>query len=198
MRTFVLGTLLIALGAAPAGAQSGPSQCSALKTKALGVYTQRLAACRAKALKKGEDVDGVCVAKAVSALEKTFEKAEKKDDCLENGDASFALGEVDQCLERAGTVIEGEAVCCTMPSFACLYVTSPQDCTGTVGLPGTACDANGLCAGAPSAGGCCELPPTAFGTGCTTNVGEGGCTGAGGTWFPNALCEAPGSCAAVP
>jgi hypothetical protein len=195
----LLATLLgvAAPAAAGNGQVHGPSKCTAQKLKAFGVYQQQIAGCRSKAVAKGEPTDGLCVAKAVDKLEKTFEKAEKKDDCLETGEADFVTGRGADYLDRAGTILEGHPICCESSSSECNFVTAEVECTaisGTIGSIGSVCGPAGNCvAPPPPPSECCEGVP-GLGTGCVSGLLEGDCTGLGGFHLPSATCQPTGSC----
>jgi hypothetical protein len=195
---FLIGCLAIALGAvAPAAAQNGPSKCTALKTKALGIYAQQLAGCKSKALGKGVASDPLCEAKALSKLQKTFEKAERKQDCLETNDDGFAARQAQDFLSRAKTVIEDEAICCTIGGLQCLYVTAGADCDaleGAVGAAGSVCDGSGGCTAGPATGGTC-CSDIELGTGCAIGTTEPNCALNGGTFLSGGACRPVGTCA---
>jgi hypothetical protein len=190
--------LAIALGAAvPAAAQLGPSKCTALKTKALGAYAAGLATCRSKALAKGTEVDPLCEAKALSKLEKAFEKAENKGDCLEVDDDEFAEREGRKLVTDAATVLEDAAVCCTIAGNQCFWGADATECTffdGTAGPPGSVCDGTGACIAGPATGAdCCANVP--IGNGCGIPSTEPGCLAAGGDFVPGGACRPTGKCA---
>ena len=154
----ILAALLTTLlgVAAPAAAGNGqvhgPSKCTAQKLKAFGVYQQQIAGCRSKAVAKGEPTDGLCVAKAVNKLEKTFEKAEQKDDCLATREAGFVTGRGADYLDRAATILEGHPICCESSSSECNFVTAEVECTaisGTIGSIGSVCGPAGNCVAPP-------------------------------------------------
>jgi hypothetical protein len=201
----LLATLLAvaALGlgvpaAAGNGAVHGPSRCTAQKLKAFGVYQQQIAGCRSKAVAKGEPTDGVCVAKAEDKLRKVFEKAEKKADCLEVRDASFAIRHGADYLDRAATILENHPICCESSSFECNFVTAEEECTaisGTIGSIGSVCGPAGDCVAPPSPPtDCCAEVPGTLGTGCVTGLVEDDCAGLGGSHVPEAICTPTGSC----
>ena len=62
------------------------SRCSAAKLKAAGAYAAATAKCEAKAVRKGVPTDVLCLGRAQSKLQRAFEKAEKKGDCLATGE----------------------------------------------------------------------------------------------------------------
>jgi hypothetical protein len=197
MRFAVLGLAIVLVVAAPAAAQNGPSKCTAQKTKALGIHAQLLAGCRSKALAKGVAVDPLCVAKALAKLQKAFERAERKQDCLEVGDDEFAARQTEDYLTRAATVIEDEAICCTIGGLQCLYVTTDADCDGlegTVGAAGSVCDGSGGCTAGPATGGTC-CSGIALGTGCAIGTTEPSCEINGGTFLSGGACRPTGTCA---
>ena len=199
----ILAALLTTLlgVAAPAAAGNGqvhgPSKCTAQKLKAFGVYQQQIAGCRSKAVAKGEPTDGLCVAKAVNKLEKTFEKAEQKDDCLATRDAGFVTGRGADYLDRAATILEGHPICCESSSSECNFVTAEVECTaisGTIGSIGSVCGPAGNCvAPPPPPSECCEGVP-GLGTGCESGLLEDDCLNLGGVHLPSATCQPTGSC----
>jgi hypothetical protein len=162
MRTAGILATALALLAAPAGAQE--SKCTAAKHAATGDYARALEACRAKALKKGVEIDPACDAKALAKLEAQFAKAEKKADCVVSSEEDFAAAVTDEFVaDLAATLQRGSGVCCKLPT-ACGWVTDPALCEGEDGVPGaagTVCDGSGECVAAPVFGGaCCETPDT--------------------------------------
>jgi hypothetical protein len=195
----VFATLLgvAAPAAAGNGMVHGPSKCTAQKLKAFGAYQRHIAGCRSMAVAKGEVTDGLCVAKAVNKLEKAFEKAERKDDCLETREADFVIGRGADYLDRAATVLEGHPICCESASNECNFVTAKVECTaisGTIGSIGSVCGPLGACvAPPPPPSECCDGVP-GLGTGCATGLAEGDCTSLGGFHLPSATCEPVGSC----
>jgi hypothetical protein len=197
MRTVVLGLAIALAVGAPAAAQVGPSKCSAAKTKALGAYAQQLAACRAKAVAKGLAIEAGCTAKAKAKLEKAFEKAEHKDDCLETDDDAFAAREAEAFVAGSATVLEDQAICCAVPGESvCFYVTEQVECGnigGAIGAAGSVCSGAGVCAAPPATGSsCCEGVPE--GTGCSMPSAGPGCTLGGGTFLDGGFCLPTGKC----
>jgi hypothetical protein len=188
--------------AAPAaagnGAVHGPSKCTAQKLKAFGAYQQGIAACRSKAVAKGELVDEDCVAKAENKAEKAFAKAEKKDDCLETRDLDFVLPRADDYLDRAATVLEGHPICCESAGPTCRFVTALDECAaagGAAAAIGTVCGPSGGCFPPPAAAGaCCQLLGGGIGNGCVTGLSQGACESAGAFHLPSATCEPVGAC----
>jgi hypothetical protein len=197
MRSVVLGLAIVLAVAAPAAAQSGPSKCTAAKTRALGAHAQQLAACRAKAVAKGVAIDAACTAKAQARLDKAFEKAERKDDCLETDDGEFAAREAASFVAGTATVLEDRAICCAVPGEnVCLYVTDALECgfyEGAIGSAGTVCSGAGVCAAPPATGSsCCE--GGSGGTGCSMPSTGPGCTLGGGTFLDGGFCLPTGKC----
>jgi hypothetical protein len=156
------GILALALAflAAPAGAQTG-SKCTAAKHEAAGELARALEACRAKAVKKGIDLDAECIAKALAAFDKKFAKAEQKLDCVATSEAGIVTEIADQLVsDLAATLHRGTGVCCELPG-ACGWVTDPAHCTaiegGAPGAEGSVCDGSGNCVVEPTSGGpCCQ------------------------------------------
>jgi hypothetical protein len=192
MKAATIAVALVLVGF-PAGAQE--SKCTGAKHQAAGAYARALEACRAKALKKGVPADPACDAKALAALEKQFEKAEKKSDCIVLGEtglaASAARGFVD---DLHATLQRGSGVCCDLVGSACGWVTDPADCValgGTVGAANAVCGGGGDCTALPTEGGaCCEDPNSEAGsTTCAIPSDLATCSGAGGDAFVfPALC----------
>jgi hypothetical protein len=188
--------------AAPAAAGNGqvhgPSKCTAQKLKAFGAYQQGIAACRSKAVAKGELVDPDCLARAENKAEKVFAKAEKKDDCLETRDLDFVLPRADDYLDRAATVLEGHPICCESAGPTCRFVTALDECAaagGAAAAIGTVCGPSGGCFPPPAAAGpCCDLLGGGPGNGCVTGLSQGACESGGGFHLPAATCEPVGSC----
>jgi hypothetical protein len=197
MRAFILGLAIVLGAAAPAAALTGPSKCTAAKTKALGAYAQQLAGCRAKAVAKGVAIDAACTAKAQAKLEKAFEKAERKDDCLETDDDDFAAREAAAFVAGTATVLEDQAICCAVSGEnVCLYVTEALECGlygGAIGAAGSVCSGAGICAAPPATGSsCCEGVPE--GTGCSMPSVGPGCTLGGATFLDGGFCLPTGKC----
>ena len=157
-----MATLLAALALAPAGARAD-SKCTAAKHQAAGAYAKALEACRAKGVKKGSATDPECLARALAKLERSFEKAERKGDCVATHEQALAAGAADVfASDLLATLERGAGVCCDLPAEACGWTTSPENCTtagGTVGTLGSVCDASGACVLQDAVGGsCCQGP----------------------------------------
>jgi hypothetical protein len=195
-------TAALALAAAPGFAQV-ESKCLSGKLKGAGHAAASQVNCEAKAAAKGEALDPECVAKAGEKLQKAFEKAENKDDCIGTGDDPAAQAVVDAFVQELLDTLNPPPVVCCQGSSICLYVpaSDPASCTGlpisgVVGAPGTVCTGTGACAPPPAAAGsCCQdfnVSGTAFD--CANGVFDAsGCASAGGT-FSTAICSPSGSC----
>jgi hypothetical protein len=185
---------------APDGARAQTvSACTSAKQKAAGKYVQAVAACRAKALKKGTPVDPVCLGKAELALTKGFDKAEGKDDCLAHSEAGLTQAVAQSFLASLGTVLEpGPGICCAGAS-TCVWAPDAEFCIAfgeTPGEPGSVCAGDGSCVvGGTTPGLCCEdifVPPSFP---CANGLESTGLCA--GDVVPNGVCLG-GSCIALP
>jgi len=179
------------------GCFSGPnvrSRCTAAKLKAAGSYFTAVAKCEAKAAKQGDaSADLLCLGKAQSKLQRAFEKAEKKGDCLAVGDLSDAQAEADEGLDILFQILEPPPSVCCEEGTACFWAPDAATCTSVGGNPGAAgsvCGGNGTCGAPPAAeGNCCEginnLPLMGLCAGGSTQVG---CTNSGGSFVADAVC----------
>ena len=182
--------------ATPAAAQTA-SQCTAQKYKAVGKYAQALAACRSKEVAKGLPDESLCEGKALLKLQKAFEKAEARGDCLGTRDGSFASGETEDYLASLAVVLEVQRTCCVLAvgTPQCLFREDAASCTdlgGTPGPPGSVCDGATLgCVPPPAAAGpCCEF----FETNCNAGWPEAICQLNSGVHFPSAACTPADTC----
>jgi hypothetical protein len=196
MRGLALASALALLAAAPAWAQATPSKCNAAKLKATGAYAQAILGCQAKAVQKGDSIDGDCLQKAIDKLGKAFEKAEKKGDCAGSGGAATAQSQADAFRISLGEALLPPKTCCAFTSV-CGWEDDAFACTmagGTPGADGSACDGeSGACVAGPLASGaCCENGGECNGGA----VGISECTGAGGTFIEGGICLASGECLA--
>ncbi len=171
------------------------SKCTAAKYKAIGIAASKKAKCKAKAVRKGEDVDAECLAKAETKLISKLEKAEQKGDCLTTGDEAALRAIVDSFIAQSMNTLEPPpppAVgCCALSGGTCVAspTSEPQLCLdigGTPGAPGETCDAGtGTCQPPPSSlGPCCESGTCFSGPGVTA----AGCSELVGLFFPNSSC----------
>lgn len=96
------------------------------------------------------------------------------------------------------------ATCCTILPGSCgaeaevEYGDAEVSClslAGTLGSPGSVCDASGTCAAAPGLPGpCCETSPSSCLAGPAAIPDQAACDGMGGAFFPSAVCGAGGKC----
>ena len=92
-------------------------------------------------------------------LQKAFEKAETKDDCIGTGDDAAAQAVVDTFVQQLkDTLNPPPVICCA--TGACLYTADAASCTAiglgaTLGAEGTVCTGSGACAPPPAAAGAC-------------------------------------------
>ncbi len=118
--------LLAALGASVllvpgrAGAGAAPGQvCAAAKKKIAGKEVQSLEGCDAKAVGKGQAVDGTCTQKAHDAFGAAWDKAEAKGGCFTtsdkttiDGDVTAHVGDIESTLQLTGAASK-----CTAAKF---------------------------------------------------------------------------------
>jgi hypothetical protein len=172
------------------------SRCSAAKAKAAGAFFAGRAKCEAKAAAKGTAVDVVCVGKAQSKVQRAFEKAEKKGDCLATGDLSDAAEEVNETIEVLFQILEPPpSGCCALAGPPrCLWAADQAACeglAGSFGAPGSVCGGDGACAPPPALeGDCCQTADDA----CLGGVSSADCSGGGGTFVGDAVCLPGGLC----
>jgi hypothetical protein len=191
------------LAAAPSAAQLQPSKCTALKYKAAGIYVQKLGSCRAKVRAGGDGaLEEACAEKASAKLLKAFEKAERKGDCVTEGDEEPIQIEVDQFVESLTARLERQRQCCAATDV-CFYAADIGDCAsfgGTLGEAGQVCAPSGDCEFPPVLpGACCDN--TLFGDfSCSMSpaLTEDGCTGLAGTFEGQASCSQVDGCVPVP
>jgi len=188
--------------AAPAVAQE--SKCLSSQLKASGAYAEALTRCESKAAAKGEEVDPICVAKAVEKIAKAFEKAEAKEDCVASGapvaDAVDSRIE-DMVVDLNKILNPPPVICCSVPGSTCLYAADAAACaaaplSGTPGAEGSVCTGDGSCAPPPAApGSCCEdFTSGGVDFGCANgSFDASACQAAGGT-FSTAVCTPSGLC----
>jgi hypothetical protein len=147
--------------------------------------------------REGVAIEPACPTRALLKLQKAFAKADKKEDCIGNGDSVSVQGITDAYAAGLATDLLTPLRCCSLPFGAgadhCIWVEDPGACTGpggTVGAEGTVCNGDGLCIEPPAIGGpCCENLGVC-------DVGEFTdtyCTTAGGTYFPDSVCLKNGS-----
>jgi hypothetical protein len=148
-----------ALAGAPSAAQT--TVCSSLKIQASGAYFLARANCVGKALAKGLEPDALCIAKALTKLQKAFEKAEAKGTCASLSDLAPVEDVVADALDDGFDAVAAVgATCCDGSNDTCTF-RSAQGCTdvgGTVGAAGSVCQADGTCGPFPGGtpGDCCD------------------------------------------
>jgi hypothetical protein len=202
MRSLLLALTLLLAVPAGAGEVIGPSKCIAAKLKAGGAYAQALASCRSKAAAKGVPVDLACETKALARLQKAFEKAEAKGDCIVTGDVASFQGESIAYVGRLLDVVSQVPRCCSRSTggaggpYQCFFTLTDDECHdqgGAWGAVDDACGDSGQCepAGSVALGACCEHEGTCL----AGAVGEPECTTLGGTYTASgALCSPTGEC----
>jgi hypothetical protein len=159
MRRVLLTALALAATAlaVPAAAQD---VCSSQKALAAGVYFQARANCVAKGLAKGLEPDALCISKALTKLQTSFEKAGAKGPCPSLADLAPVEDVLADALDDGLEIVsQGDETCCNTSSSVCLFQNA-QDCTdagGAPGPPGSVCLADGTCGSIDTvaAGGCC-------------------------------------------
>lgn len=195
----LLGAVLVGVLAAALPEPSGASRCASQKISASGVYVRALSRCAARAVRKGEAPDVLCLARAEQKLFARIEKAERKADCPTLGDAiplqdvlDDGAGDARDAVETATT-----SVCCETPGY-CVYAADAASCTtqvgGTPGAPGTLCEASGACVAPPAtAGNCCdELPVLSCAASPLFDAAT--CDLQGGVFTGASLCDPTGQC----
>ena len=146
-------------------------------------------------------MDPVCAAKASVKLQESFGKAQSIGDCLASGGQPLVASRAEGFVADVEAIVEDKASCCSVGS-QCFYAIDTAECalmSGTLGAPGTLCDATGACVPPPAAGGtCCEGLDTSIypGTGCYEGVDDSTCASVAGVFHPNAVCRPSGTCAA--
>lgn len=173
------------------------TKCTSAQVKAIGKHVAGLLKCHAKAAKKGQPVDLLCLGKAESALAKAFTNAAKKDDCLAPADVTpvNTLG-VETAELAARTLVPETTVCCAFVA-GCFYVEDAAECTALGFAAGTGeCDGDGTCKAPPLAdGGCCQDVPNLGAIdrciGGTTSIE---CTNVSGEFVSDARCVMGQAC----
>jgi hypothetical protein len=194
---FLFALSLTLVPAATLGGGIPGTKCTAAKHAAYGRYVGGVQACRAKARKNGGPLDVRCLERNESKLAKALANAEKKDDCVQLGNAALAQRVAELFADQLDEVIEESAVCCEITG-RCAYVPDAAACatrSGTLGPEGSTCDGNGQCVTGPAfPGTCC----TAEGICATGPVTEGECDTFGGSFEESALCLPTQRCLAIP
>jgi hypothetical protein len=159
MRHVRLAVLALAAAlAAPAGAQD---VCSSQKAQAGGSYFQARANCVAKGLAKGLEPDALCITKALTKLQTSFEKAEARGPCPSLADLAPVEDVFSDALDDGFDAVSQVAeACCDTSGDTCVFQNA-LDCTangGTAGAPGTVCLADGTCGSISTGtlGSCCD------------------------------------------
>jgi hypothetical protein len=194
---------VIALAAALAAPAAAQDVCSSQKAQAAGRYFSARANCVAKGLAKGLEPDALCVSKALTKLQTSFEKAEAKGPCPSLADLAPVEDVLADALDDGfEAVSQVAATCCVGTSDTCLF-RGAQDCLdsgGVPGAPGTVCEADGTCGPIDEAtlGGCCEIAdigiPGLQGI-CTTGANVGAiCLAEGLPLTDNGNCHPEAGC----
>jgi len=180
------------LGCIPAGEVR--SRCSAAKLKAAGAYFNAVAKCEARGAAKGMSADLVCLGRAQSKLQRAYEKAERKGDCLAVGDLSGAQQEADEGLGILFQILEAPPVVCCEGVNGCFWTESDAACELSIGAtpggPGTICGGDGACAPPPvPEGDCCQDLTIGGEPGrCAGGLGQVDCGNEGGSFVSDAVC----------
>jgi hypothetical protein len=189
--------IAIVFCAAPGAAQV--DVCSSRKISAGAAYIQARANCLGKALAKGVEPDSLCIAKALTKLQKGFEKAEAKGSCTSLADLAPAEDVLADALDDGfDAVATNEVVCCDESTTICTYRSDALDCTdggGTPGLPGSVCQGDGTCGPISQqlGGPCCEgvdaAKPSIEGACATGPALAGICIDLSLSFFPDRWCH---------
>lgn len=190
---------VVTLVAASARAQS---RCAQLQYAAAGEGARRKADCAARAAALGAPLDARCLALADERLARRWARAVARGDCLTPADAAAARRVVDDFLASLTQLVTpapprhccdtGER-CFGSPS---LDLSSCElELSGTLGPPGSVCDASGDCVAPPGTGGACCAFAGAY---CTAGPDDGPalCGAAGGQFSAAAICQPDGTCTA--
>jgi hypothetical protein len=201
MRPIVAALALLIALPVHAGEILGPSQCQAAKAKAAGAYAKALAGCQARGIAKGVAPDAACAEKALAKLRKAFERAEKKDDCIQLGNSGGFRSATSDWIEDWRDILITTPRCCSRPvdsGAQCLFAFTESECQdegGTLADFGDSCGVGGTCQAIPSGdpGSCCQAQGECF----SGLVTENECTMSEGTFFPAGQCLPSGACAAL-
>jgi hypothetical protein len=173
------------------------TKCTSAQLKAIGKHVAALLKCHAKAAKKGQPVDLVCLGKAESNLAKAFTNAAKKGDCLAGtGSGPLQTLGTEAANLAAAILLPTETFCCEVAE-GCFYAEDAADCTTLGGTAGTGeCDGDGTCKAPPlNDGGCCQGVPNLGAidrcVGGTTSIE---CTNLSGEFVADGLCTMGQAC----
>jgi hypothetical protein len=171
--------------------ESPKTKCTSLQLKAVGKHAAGVLKCHAKAAKKGQPVDLVCLGKVESQLEKAFTNAAKKGDCLAATESGPVLTEN---LEATGvavaTLLPATTFCCELAE-GCFYAEDAADCATLGGTAGAGeCDGDGTCKAPPLAdGACCQAVPNLGAIDrCVGGATSVECTSLSGEFVSDARC----------
>jgi hypothetical protein len=178
------------------------SRCNADKFKAGGKYVRSLAACRARAEKKGVPVDVACLDKAEAKRSKRWARAVRRGDCTASGEEGAARLALENRLAELQRLLKETPVCCEFPDVAwCAYLPEVAcELAGwTVGPPASNCHPpSGTCGlVGVDPGPCCEfLTEFSAEPQCLAGPDLDGasCTEMDGTFSPAAGCAPAGGC----
>lgn len=98
-----VAVMVVAHGVATA-APTPARRCAATKLKAAGSVAAALLGCHASAAKRGDAVDGACLAKAHAKLTSAFTRAEAKGGCA-GGDATAIATRLDDFVAAVATAL---------------------------------------------------------------------------------------------
>jgi hypothetical protein len=195
-----LGGLVVLVAVAADGPVLAQSRCAKGQLLATGLAARRYTACAARAADLGAPLDQTCLDMAADKLRRKWERAVSRGDCATAGSADDALAVVDAFLASVlALTLPGAAAHCCDTGAGCFAAPSIDSSTcsfelsGTLGPPGSVCDAAGDCTLPPASGGpCCELSYTCA----TGSVDASTCAAAGGTYHALAVCNPSGACVA--
>jgi len=105
-RGFVIAVCALLAFASVTASAATPSKCSSAKLRATSKKASTRAKCYAKAVAKGQMVDGDCLSKASSKFSAGFTRAESKGDCrAPNGDAPAIESKVDSFVDNVRNIV---------------------------------------------------------------------------------------------
>ena len=196
-----IAILMMPIGLPPGALAQAQSQCTALKYINAGRAVLKKAKCRAKALKKGLEVDPECLRAADARLVAKWARAEARGDCISSTDLALVESAVKAYNDEIEDALEPTPVlCCEFPDDTCWMgpgLVDPPGCSeffATTGPPGSVCDgATGNCVTTtPAPGPCCAVPSAAV---CLAGPGfdSAACATIGG-YTASDVCLPNGNC----
>ena len=103
---FVIAVCALLAFASVKASAATPSKCSSAKLRATSKKASTRAKCYAKAVAKGQMVDGDCLSTASSKFNAGFTRAESKGDCrAPNGDAPAIESKVDAFVDNVRNIV---------------------------------------------------------------------------------------------